>query len=99
MIYFIIIFFVLWLVMCGYFLKHIRLIINELNEINKEQHQQNMDIIHLLKMDVEIAKTMDHNAKVLNQLNAVTEYLLELNDKELVKKSPSNIFSSPKGEA
>jgi hypothetical protein len=99
MIYFVIGLTVVWLVICGYFLKHIRLIIDELNEINKEQCRQNMDIIHLMKMDVEITRTLDHNAKILNQTSAVTEYLLELNDKEIVKKSPSSIFSPPKGEA
>lgn len=98
MIYFVIIFFFLWLVTVGYFLKHIRLIINELTELDKEQHQQNKDIIHLLKMDIEISKTMDHNAKVLNQISAVTEYLLDTTEKVLVK-SPSNIFNPPKGEA
>lgn len=99
MIYFVIIFFVLSLVICGYFLRHIRLIIDELHEIDKEQHQQNMDIIHLMKMNVDITKMLDHNAKVLNQMTAITEYLLELNGKELSKKSPSDIFSPPKGEA
>lgn len=89
----------LWLVSSIYFLKHINLIINELKEIDKEQHQQNKDIIHLLKMDVEITKTLDHNAKLLHQTTAVTEYLLDLNDKTLNKKSASNLFSPPKGEA
>lgn len=99
MIYFVIIFFVLWVVTCGYFLKHIRLIINELHEINKEQHQQNMDIIRLLKMDIEITKMLDHNATVLNQTSAVTKYLLELSDTSSLNKTSSNIFNSPKGEA
>jgi hypothetical protein len=99
MIYSIITLSILWFVSSIYFLRHIALIIKELNEINKEQHQQNMDIIHLLKMDVELAKTLDHNAKIINQTNAVTEYLLELNDKTFVKKDASKIFNPPKGEA
>ena len=99
MIYAIITLSILWFVSSIYFLRHITLIIKELNSIDREQHQQNMDIIHLLKMDVEIAKTLDHNAKVINQTNAVTEYLLELNDKTFVKKDTSKIFNPPKGEA
>jgi hypothetical protein len=50
-------------------------------------------------MDVELAKTLEHNAKILNQTNAVAEYLLELNDKTFVKKDSTNIFNPPKGEA
>lgn len=99
MIYVIIILSILWFVSSIYFLRHIALIIKELNEINKEQHQQNMDIIHLLKMDVEIAKTLDHNIMILNQTSAITEYLLELNNKTFVKNDVTNIFNSPKGEA
>ena len=99
MIYAISILAFLWLVSCMYFIRHISLIIKELNGIDKEQHQQNMDIIHLLKMDIEIAKTIEHNTNVLNQTNAVAEYLLELNDKTFVKKDKSNIFNPPKGEA
>jgi hypothetical protein len=99
MIYAIITLSILWFVSSIYFLRHIALIIKELNEIDKEQHQQNMDIIHLLKMDIEIAKALDHNAKIINQTNAVAEYLLELNDKPFVKKDSANIFNPPKGEA
>ena len=98
MIYLLIILFFLWLVTVAYFLKHIRHILNELTEIDKEQHQQNMDIIHLLKMDVEITKVLDHNSKVLNDTNKVVEYLLDINDKVLVKNK-LDIFSPPKGEA
>ena len=50
-------------------------------------------------MDVEIAKTLDHNIMILNQTSAITEYLLELNNKTFVKNDVTNIFNSPKGEA
>lgn len=99
MIYAIITLSILWFVSSIYFLRHITLIIKELNSIDREQHQQNMDIIHLLKMDVELAKMLEHNAKILNQTNAIAEYLLELNDKTFVKKDSTNIFNPPKGEA
>jgi hypothetical protein len=99
MIYAIIILSILWFISSIYFLRHIALIIKELNSIDKEQHQQNMDIIHLLKMDIEIAKALDHNAKIINQTIAIAEYLLELNDKTFVKKDSVNIFNPPKGEA
>lgn len=99
MIYAIITLSILWFISSIYFLRHIALIVKELNELDKEQHQQNVDIIHLLKMDVEIAKTIDHNTKILNQTSAVAEYLLDLNDSSYGKKNTSSIFNPPKGEA
>lgn len=81
-----------------YCIKHIKLIIKELNSIDKEQHEQNMDIIRLMKTDVELTKVVDNHATALSQLVPVTEYLLNIMDKgKLSTDKP--VFKSPKGDA
>ena len=87
--------FVLWVVSSLYFLKHVRLIIKELNEINKEQRQQNMDIIHLLKMDVEISKQLTNHGIALQD---IINYIESSSSKKKMFEQ-TNIFNSPKGEA
>lgn len=99
MIYLVITMFVLWLASSIYFIKHILLLNKELDELNNEQHQQNMDIIHLMKMDVEIANTVDTHTTVMKQMVPAVEHLLDLSDKKFLKKTKTNIFNSPQGEA
>lgn len=103
MIYLVCILSVLWIVSTLYFLKHVRLITKELEEINKEQHNQNMDVIHLLKMDVQItseltkqAEAINEHAKILNQIITILE---SPSKKSKMFSTDSDIFNSPKGEA
>jgi hypothetical protein len=94
MIYAIITLFVLWFISSIYFLRHLALIIKELNEINKEQHQQNKDIMHLLKMNVEITKLLtSHEVAIQDIIN----YIEPSSKKKVFEQS--NIFNPPKGEA
>lgn len=90
-----IILYVITLVVFVYLLRHLTLIIKELNAIDKEQHQQNMDIIHLLKMDVEISKLLTNHGLAIQD---VIDYIEASSSKKKIFDQ-TNIFNSPKGEA
>jgi len=81
-----------------YCIKHIKLINKELDAISRERGHLNMDIIHLMKSNVEIIKVIDNHSKNLNQLVPATEYLLSTLDKTKIPKDKP-IFKSPEGEA
>jgi hypothetical protein len=95
MIYAIIFLFIAWIISSVYFLRHLSLIIKELNELNKEQHQQNKDIMHLLKMNVEITKHLTNHGLAIQD---VIDYIETTSSKKKMFDG-SNIFDSPKGEA
>jgi hypothetical protein len=99
MIYALIAVFLLWALSTAYCIRHIALINKELEELGLEQHTQNKDIMHLLKMDYDIAKAVDTNAKSLLETQAVLEYTLEKVDPSVMKTNNTTIFNTPKGEA
>lgn len=99
MIYLIFTLFFLWVITTGYFLKHIRHIQDEFIALDKEQHQQNMDIISLIKRDIEVTEAVNNHAKSLTHIITATEYILHEKESKKILSSGSDIFKSPKGEA
>lgn len=99
MIYAILAILLLWALSTFYCIKHIALINKELQQLNTEQHTQNKDIMHLLKMDFEIAKVVDNHGKSIVQTQTVLEYILEKSESKNIKLNTTNIFEPPKGEA
>jgi hypothetical protein len=67
--------------------------------LDKEQHQQNMDIISILKQNIEISNAIDNHAKVITEIVNVTEYSLNEKESKKLFKTGSDIFNTPKGEA
>ena len=81
-----------------YCIKHIKFINKELDAISRERGHLSMDIVHLMKSNVEIIKVIDNHSKNLNQLVTATEYLFGTLDKSKMPKDKP-IFKSPEGEA
>ena len=99
MIYAIVTIMFLWAISTIYFLRHIKSINNELEELGKEQTMQNKDIMHLLKMDFEIAKVVDNHGKSILQTQTILEYIIEKSESKNIKTKSTNIFEPPKEEA
>lgn len=98
MLYALIILSALFLCAFFYIMKHIVLFNRELDDIHKHVVKTNEDVVHLLKMDLEIAKVVDSHANSIVQLNTAIEYLFE-KDIKTTKKENNNIFEPPHGQA
>ena len=75
---------------------HIRLIQKELIEIDKEQHQQNQDVINLIKSHIKSQDTLSTHQEMLLQHIEILKYLVE-QDPQL--NSGKMYFTGPMGEA
>ena len=75
---------------------HIRLIQKELIEIDKEQHQQNQDVINLIKSHIKNQDTLSTHQEMLLQHIEILKYLVEQDPKLNAGKS---YFMGPVGEA
>lgn len=86
--------------LCAFFyiMKHVVLINRELDDVHRQVIKANEDIIHLLKMDLEISKVVDNHAKGIVQLNTAMEYIFD-KDSKTDKKQTNNIFEPPHGQA
>ena len=75
---------------------HIRLIQKELIEIDKEQHQQNQDVINLIKSHIKNQDTLSTHQEMLLQHIEILKYLVEQDPKLNAGKM---YFTGPMGEA